>query len=92
LLTDNESLSSGDIKRMKILIIMKMEFYQAIGYYCMGVAAEESGEYGEAVGYFRQSKQCLANSDKQSEKMNKEQRTDIMNSMMYARDVIEGRV
>ena len=83
-------MNSSDAKRMKILIIMKMEFYQSIGYYCMGVAAEESGEYGEAVGYFRQAKQCLANSDKQSEKMNKDQRTDITNSMLYARDVIEG--
>lgn len=92
LISENESLTSSDLKIMKILIIMKMEFYQAIGYYCLGMAAEESGEYGEAVGYFRQSKQCLANSDKQSEKMGKEQRAEVINSMLYARDVIEGKL
>ena len=51
---------------MKIMIVMKMEFYQAIGYYCHGLDREENSEYGEAVGIFRQAKQSLINSAKQS--------------------------
>ena len=53
MIQDSQSLSSSEAKRLKIAIVMKMEFYQAIGYYCLGLVAEENGEYGEAVGYFR---------------------------------------
>ena len=44
-----------------------MEFFQALGNYCLGVASEENGEYGAAVGYFRQAKQCLGEFQKFSE-------------------------
>jgi hypothetical protein len=77
---------------MKIMIVMKMEFYQAIGYYCHGLDREENSEYGEAVGIFRQAKQSLINSAKQSEKMSSEAKSDVGNSLMYARDVIEGKL
>ena len=41
---------------------------------------------------YSQAAQCLQNSDKQSEKMSKEQKVELENSMAYARDVIEGKL
>ena len=59
-------ITGGDVMRppsnakmYKINAVFKMEFFQALGNYCLGVASEENGEYGAAVGYFRQAKQCL---------------------------------
>ena len=77
-------------QEIKKMAIMKMEFYQAISYYSMGCASNETSEYGEAVGYFTKSKVSLESAEKQAGKLGGEYRDGCALSLQYARDVIEG--
>lgn len=69
LLPEEAGYKSAELKFLRTWVVFKMEFFQAISHFCQGMDAEEKKEYGEAVTYFRQARQCLANSQKQAAKL-----------------------
>ena len=72
LLPEDAGYKSSELKFLKTWVVFKMEFFQAITYFCQGMDAEERKEYGEAVTYFRQARQSLQNSQKQAAKLDSE--------------------
>lgn len=89
LLPEDAGYKSSELKFLKTWVVFKMEFFQAITYFCQGMDAEERKEYGEAVTYFRQARQCLQNSQKQAAKLDSE--NDLAAALGYADDVINGK-
>jgi len=89
LLPEDAGYKSSELKFLKTWVVFKMEFFQAITYFCQGMDAEEKKEYGEAVTYFRQARQSLQNSQKQAAKLDSE--NNLAGALGYADDVINGK-